>query len=119
MRREPDIAVLKVGVLNAPEADSTRQWRSFCIDPERFAVAQDDRRDDPPLTTTPTRGMSGKRDECMPGDGKVSRRDLLLQTAAGSLAAAGAVATVPASAGAQTSGGGAMKPNIVFILADD
>jgi arylsulfatase A-like enzyme len=55
----------------------------------------------------------------MPGDGKVSRRDLLLQTAAGSLAAAGAAATVPASAGAQTSGGGAMKPNIVFILADD
>src|SRR5438874_3525827 len=55
----------------------------------------------------------------MPGDGKVSRRDLLLQTAAGSLAAAGAAATVPASAGAQTSSGGAMKPNIVFILADD
>src|SRR5438874_3357739 len=55
----------------------------------------------------------------MPGDGKVSRRDLLLQTAAGSLAAAGAAATVPASAGAQTSSGGAMKPNIMFILADD
>src|SRR5207248_7426450 len=93
--------------------------RSFCMDPERFAVAQDDRRDDPPLTTTPNRGMSGKGDECMPGDGKVSRRDLLLQTAAGSLAAAGAAATVPASAGAQTSSRGAMKPNIVFILADD
>jgi hypothetical protein len=51
--------------------------------------------------------------------GKISRRDLLLQTAAGSLVAAGATATVAASAGTQTSGGGAMKPNIVFILADD
>ncbi|HXO50469.1 MAG TPA: hypothetical protein VN888_05450, partial [Mycobacterium sp.] len=55
----------------------------------------------------------------MPRLGKISRRDLLLQTAAGSLAVAGATATVAASADAQTSGGGAMKPNIVFILADD
>jgi arylsulfatase A-like enzyme len=47
----------------------------------------------------------------------VSRRELLLQTAAGSLAAA--AATGPNPALAQVSGAGPVKPNIVFILADD
>jgi arylsulfatase A-like enzyme len=54
----------------------------------------------------------------MPGDGKVSRRDLLLRAAAGSLAAGSTVAG-PIPAAAQGSGAADARPNIVFILADD
>src|SRR5438874_8157935 len=53
----------------------------------------------------------------MPGQANVTRRELLLQTAAGSLAAAAAAGPNPALA--QGSGAGPAKPNIVFILADD
>ena len=49
----------------------------------------------------------------------VRRRELLLQTAAGSLAATAAHAAEPNLARAQASSSGPVKPNIVFIMADD
>ena len=49
----------------------------------------------------------------------VSRRDLLLGMAAGSLALATFGAARPNTAAAQTSGAAPSKPNILFILADD
>src|SRR5437763_13056896 len=51
------------------------------------------------------------------GRAGVSRRGLLLQTAAGSLAPAAAAGPSPALA--QGGGAGPVKPNVVFILADD
>src|SRR6202140_1128695 len=53
----------------------------------------------------------------MPVQASVSRRELLLQKAAGSLAAA--AATGPNPPAAQGGGAGPATPNIVFILADD
>jgi arylsulfatase A-like enzyme len=49
----------------------------------------------------------------------VSRRELLRGTAAGSIAVATLGMARSRPAGAQTAGGAAAKPNILFILADD
>src|ERR1700674_928941 len=49
----------------------------------------------------------------------VSRRDLLLGTAMGSIGLATFGAARPNAAGAQTSGAAPSKPNILFVLADD
>lgn len=50
---------------------------------------------------------------------QLSRRDLLLGTAMGSIGLATLGATRPNSAGAQTGGAASAKPNILFVLADD
>jgi arylsulfatase A-like enzyme len=49
----------------------------------------------------------------------LSRRDLLLGTAMGSIGLATFGAARPKPAGAQTSGAAQAKPNILFVLADD
>src|SRR6516164_10520177 len=49
----------------------------------------------------------------------VTRRELLSRTAAGSIALATLGAVQPNEANAQTSGGAPLKPNMLFILADD
>ena len=49
----------------------------------------------------------------------VSRRDVLLRTAAGSIAAAALDAARPNAADAQVPSTALEKPNILFILADD
>jgi hypothetical protein len=55
----------------------------------------------------------------MPEQTNVTRRELLSGTAAGSLALATLGAVRPNGADAQTSGRAPLKPNILFILADD
>ncbi len=49
----------------------------------------------------------------------ISRRDVLLRTAAGSIAAAALDGAMPNAADAQASTAGPERPNIIFILADD
>jgi arylsulfatase A-like enzyme len=49
----------------------------------------------------------------------VTRREILSRTAAGSIALATLGAVQPNEANAQTSGGAPLKPNMLFILADD
>jgi hypothetical protein len=55
----------------------------------------------------------------MPEQTNVTRRELLSGTAAGSLALATLGAVRPNEADAHTSGRAPLKPNILFILADD
>ena len=55
----------------------------------------------------------------MPEHSGISRREVLLRTAAGSIAAAALDAAQPNAADAQASSSRSAKPNILFILADD
>jgi arylsulfatase A-like enzyme len=59
------------------------------------------------------------REENMGEQSEVTRRELLSGAVAGSVALAASKSLGPATAVAQTSGGTPLRPNILFILADD
>jgi hypothetical protein len=64
-------------------------------------------------------GQDTRHRETKHAGANVTRRELLSGTMAGSPALAAFSAVGPNAADAQTSGRAALKPNILFILADD